>query len=387
MSIVRGNYDENGIGTKNQCTMTIRSDGSEIEIPINFGLTSDEIRGIYPYLLSIANRKVENPAIMFTSMAKKGQFDDISDEVYGKLLATVERQSRLWYNKPEASILDLAMRIAVDITMDPNHWLEHFSLGTDIDEKTGEDKIEDGGMTNLVSGKEKEEVDEIMRSVTEDDEQVYDPTLSDQSYEQPEIPFNIYGKWAGGDFDDEEDIEARQWSDEDELQEDAVAGADDMQEGDYPFGENTNEEGDGEVPDNEDSYEEAGEPEGESSDGIEPEAEPETEQDSKPEDEEDSEEIEDPLVAFQREKELTQALFAGGMAGLDTMLKANDEYDEQMLEHMQYLNDEFNGGDPTLDDKIEDYMSYLSDEDFGEEDDVPGEDVFDDDFEFKGDEE
>lgn len=102
---------------RNQCSFLVRIDGEELEIPINFGLSADEIRQLYPFILAIANTKVENPAIVFANETKYGKYNDASDEEYSDLLVKMKAQSKFWYDKPEASLLDIAVRFALDIKM------------------------------------------------------------------------------------------------------------------------------------------------------------------------------------------------------------------------------------------------------------------------------
>lgn len=103
--------------TRNQCSFLVRIDGEELEIPLNFGLTADEIRQLYPYILSVAATKVENPAIVFANETKYGKYSEISDDEYSDLLIKLKAQSKFWYDKPEASLLDIAIRFALDIKM------------------------------------------------------------------------------------------------------------------------------------------------------------------------------------------------------------------------------------------------------------------------------
>ena len=102
---------------RNQCSFLVRVDGEELEIPINFGMTADEIRQIYPYILSMAATKIENPAIIFANETKYGKYSDITDTEYADLLIKLKAQSKFWYDKPEASLLDIAIRFALDIKM------------------------------------------------------------------------------------------------------------------------------------------------------------------------------------------------------------------------------------------------------------------------------
>lgn len=101
--------------SRNQCSLIIRIDGEELEIPVNFGLTADEIRAIYPYCAKLANTKIPNPALKFHADSREGRFNDMSDEEYAEELERIRNQSEFWYQKPEASLLELAIRFALDI--------------------------------------------------------------------------------------------------------------------------------------------------------------------------------------------------------------------------------------------------------------------------------
>lgn len=108
---------ENNDYVKNQCSLVVRVDGNEIEIPVTFGMTSDEIRMVYPFLASILNNKIENPAMQFSRSKERGEFADLTEEEYNAELQRVVAQSQYWYEKPEAGLLDVAIRFALDIKM------------------------------------------------------------------------------------------------------------------------------------------------------------------------------------------------------------------------------------------------------------------------------
>lgn len=103
--------------SRNQCSIIIRVDDESIELPINFGLTADEIRTLYPFMIDLTTSKVGNPAIDFSNKAKMGQYDNLSDKEYGELVNHTKKLSKYWYDKGEASLLEIAMRIAVDIKL------------------------------------------------------------------------------------------------------------------------------------------------------------------------------------------------------------------------------------------------------------------------------
>lgn len=101
--------------SRNQCSLLIRVDGKELEIPCNFGLTAQEVRAVYPHLAEIANKQMRNPALTFSERSKKGDFSELSEEEYADLVEAYRKQSAYWYQKPEASLLDIAIRLALDI--------------------------------------------------------------------------------------------------------------------------------------------------------------------------------------------------------------------------------------------------------------------------------
>ena len=101
--------------SRNQCSLLIRVDGNELEIPVNFGLTADEIRAIYPYCAKLANTKIPNPTLKFVKDVRDGLYNDMSNEEYAEVLKKIRSQSDFWYQKSEASLLELAIRFALDI--------------------------------------------------------------------------------------------------------------------------------------------------------------------------------------------------------------------------------------------------------------------------------
>ena len=101
----------------NQCSLMVRIDGQSLEVPLNFGMTSDEIRKLYPYILQFANEPLRNPAVDFGLDDKHGKYADLADDDLSKMMDQVNRQSRYWYGKSEASLLELAVRFALDIKL------------------------------------------------------------------------------------------------------------------------------------------------------------------------------------------------------------------------------------------------------------------------------
>ncbi len=109
-----GTREQNTDYSRNQCTLIIRVDGSELEIPCNYGLMPDEIKAIYPYLAKFASEKVENPAVKFMQ-EHDGSFSELTDQEYMDALEKTQTLSKYWYNKKEESLLTIAMRVALDI--------------------------------------------------------------------------------------------------------------------------------------------------------------------------------------------------------------------------------------------------------------------------------
>lgn len=117
--------------TRNQCVLVIRVDGEEIECPINFGLTADEIRELYPFLLQFASSKLRNPAVDFIKDSKDGKYTEFSDEAYTAMTERIQKQSQAWYGKHEDSLLNLAIRFAIDMKLRGYGYLYDLYLGAD----------------------------------------------------------------------------------------------------------------------------------------------------------------------------------------------------------------------------------------------------------------
>lgn len=110
------NKNENSY-SRNQCSLIIRVEGEEIEIPVNFGMTADEIKTLYPFILPLVNNKIKSPALEFAEQVKRGGYDGLSEEAYDELVTKMNLQSKFWFDKTEASLLDIAVRFAVDIKL------------------------------------------------------------------------------------------------------------------------------------------------------------------------------------------------------------------------------------------------------------------------------
>ena len=114
------NSNKNKYGDKysiNQCSLMVRVDDQELEVPLNFGMTSEEIKRIYPFLLQFAAVPIKNPAVSFGLDDKHGKFVDMSEEELERVMKKTNDISRYWYGKSEASLLDIAVRFALDIQL------------------------------------------------------------------------------------------------------------------------------------------------------------------------------------------------------------------------------------------------------------------------------
>ena len=101
----------------NQCSLMVRVDGHSLEVPLNFGLTAEEIRRLYPYLVQFANEPMQNPAVSFGQDDTQGKYADLSEQELEDVFEQVNKQARYWYGKSEASVLELAVRFALDIKL------------------------------------------------------------------------------------------------------------------------------------------------------------------------------------------------------------------------------------------------------------------------------
>lgn len=103
--------------SRNQCALMIRVDGEELYIPLDFGRSADEVKAVYPYLLDMFQNTVKNPAVDFSARIARGEFKDMEETEYRKLLDTVRKASMLFYNRFEENLLAIALRFAVDIKL------------------------------------------------------------------------------------------------------------------------------------------------------------------------------------------------------------------------------------------------------------------------------
>lgn len=178
--------------SRNQCTLLIRVDGDELEIPVNFGLSAHEIKAIYPYLAKLANTKITNPALKFADDSGAGRYTDLSEEEYAQLVEAYHRQAEYWYQKPEASLLDLAVRFALDIQFKGIQEIQDaFSTVTPFEHiKT----------SNIVS---KEEAHAILKDAGMEADSNTEADVDEKDVEMGvagNVPVDIYGTGDAGDF-------------------------------------------------------------------------------------------------------------------------------------------------------------------------------------------
>lgn len=110
------NRNENSY-SRNQCSLIIRVDGEEIEVPVNFGMTADEIKTLYPFILPLVNNKIKSPALELAEQVKNGGYEGLSEADYDAMVAKMKLQSRFWFDKTSASLLEIAVRFALDIKL------------------------------------------------------------------------------------------------------------------------------------------------------------------------------------------------------------------------------------------------------------------------------
>ena len=101
----------------NQCCLLIRVEGEELSLPLDFGLDAGRVQELYPYILQMCNNKVANPAMRFEAMDRAGELDGMPADEYDAALASAKRASRLWYGREDASLLEIALRLCVDLRM------------------------------------------------------------------------------------------------------------------------------------------------------------------------------------------------------------------------------------------------------------------------------
>ena len=313
--------------SRNQCSVLIRLDGEEIEVPVSFGLTPSEIRNLYPFLLQICNKKVKNPAMNFTSIAKDSAFDRLTDEDYDTLLKFVQKESLYWSSKPEASILELSMRIAVDIALDPDKGIRNVleALGVIVSDSPlrsqGQFGYNDAKLKSM-SSVIKSEVQSIMDEVIDDEYASPLNNTEDDKYndDNSSTGVNIYGHWSSGDLDDEADKAAIEAYDREIAEMEArVNGKSDSSTLD------------------------------ESSD------------DAESFDSTKSDVAGDDMDILRTEISKTQDVYAAGMRDLDNTTSSNIEKDANFNAR---LSSESFDDDNDLDEDIESYLGELSDEEY-----------------------
>ena len=83
-----------------------------------------KIQQFYKNLFKLASRgggskATENPALVFTKRAKKGEYNQISDEEYNILLKEAEDESRFWNCVSRQTIWELLQTSLENINLSP----------------------------------------------------------------------------------------------------------------------------------------------------------------------------------------------------------------------------------------------------------------------------
>lgn len=179
--------------SRNQCTLVIRVDGEELEVPCNFGLSAEEIKVIYPYLANLANTQIVNPAIEFAKKSKSGAYDALTEEEYAELVDQIHKQSGYWYSKSKASLLDLAIRFALDIKFKGIQEIQDaFSTVTPFDRIKTEKTVSSEEATQIL--KDAGMGADAETKVDTDDEKDVERGSAGN------VPVDIYGTGDAGDF-------------------------------------------------------------------------------------------------------------------------------------------------------------------------------------------
>lgn len=61
----------------------------------------------YQLFVQLTSKKLKNPAVEFAKKVKAGEMDHLSEDAYETKLREVEKQSKLWEDKPECDLLTL----------------------------------------------------------------------------------------------------------------------------------------------------------------------------------------------------------------------------------------------------------------------------------------
>lgn len=108
--------DEKNISSRafSKCELHIEIDGNELNIPLNFGMTDEEVRKLYPYLLSVSSTE-NNPMISYAALKESGKLEEYPEDVRERYEQWAKRMSKYWYDKPTTSLLDVGIGLALDM--------------------------------------------------------------------------------------------------------------------------------------------------------------------------------------------------------------------------------------------------------------------------------
>lgn len=100
------------------CRMTDSSDGSLFSHDLLL-MQADKtvIDSVYRKVVNAFFENVESPVAQFSLNAKKGLYNDMSDEAYQMKLQHVKREALNWHGKPFASVLGLTIDYGADLLL------------------------------------------------------------------------------------------------------------------------------------------------------------------------------------------------------------------------------------------------------------------------------
>lgn len=108
--------DDKNISSRafSKCELHIEIDGNTLNVPLNFGMTDEEVRKIYPYLLSVSSLE-NNPMIGYAALKESGKLDEYPEELRNRYEKWAKRMSQYWFGKPTTSLFDVALNLALDM--------------------------------------------------------------------------------------------------------------------------------------------------------------------------------------------------------------------------------------------------------------------------------
>lgn len=99
-------YLEEEIELRNHAALT-GMDQASLETAVDNLWGHVTLYNCYQLFVQLTSKKVKNPAVTFKKRKDAGEFDDMGDDEYEKMLADVNRETALWDNQPEIDELTL----------------------------------------------------------------------------------------------------------------------------------------------------------------------------------------------------------------------------------------------------------------------------------------